>query len=134
MEPLLEEGQEVRALYGYYDCNDVSRGDIVLFSYTGSETPLIKRVRALPDDTFALVESNGAWNILVNNEILKNSAGAPYALDNNAARLLQLYEHDYNGTVPENAYMLLGEFPEGSTDSTRFGLVDKSGILALVDV
>jgi hypothetical protein len=39
--------------------------------------------------------------------------------------MLHLYEVDYSGIIPEGANLLLGNSPSGTTDSTRFGLVDK---------
>jgi len=48
--------------------------------------------------------------------------------------MLSLYERDYKGVIPENAYLLLGNRASGSVDSTTFGLVDKSGIVAKVEI
>lgn len=47
-------------------------------------------------------------------------------------KLLQLYENSFKGIIPENTYIILGNQPEGTLDSTRFGLVDKSGIIGKV--
>jgi type IV secretory pathway protease TraF len=48
--------------------------------------------------------------------------------------MLSLYERDYKGIIPENAYLLLGNNISNSIDSTVFGLVDKSGIIAKVEI
>jgi type IV secretory pathway protease TraF len=48
--------------------------------------------------------------------------------------MLSLYEKDYKGVIPENAYLLLGNLIFGSLDSTHFGLIDKSGIVAKVEI
>jgi len=40
----------------------------------------------------------------------------------------------YKGVIPENTYLLLGNRVSGSVDSTTFGLVDKSGIVAKVEI
>jgi type IV secretory pathway protease TraF len=43
--------------------------------------------------------------------------------------MLSLYEKDYKGIIPQNTYLILGDQPSGSVDSSVFGLVDKSDIL-----
>jgi len=46
--------------------------------------------------------------------------------------MLSLYERDYKGVIPKNAYLILGNLVEGSLDSSRFGLVGKSDFLGKV--
>jgi type IV secretory pathway protease TraF len=48
--------------------------------------------------------------------------------------MLSLYEKDYKGVIPKNAYLLLGNRISGSVDSTTFGLVEKSDIIAKVEL
>ncbi|MFA5442008.1 MAG: S26 family signal peptidase [Candidatus Paceibacterota bacterium] len=72
--------------------------------------------------------------MIVNNKIVKNSEGKPYLISGNAYKMLSLYEKDYKGVIPENAYLLLGNLIFGSLDSTHFGLIDKSGIVAKVEI
>ena len=74
------------------------------------------------------------WQILVNGKVLKNSEGKAYLLNEQRKKILSLYEKDYNGVIPENAYLVLGNLPEGSMDSTRFGLIGKSSIIAKVEL
>lgn len=129
---LVEDGATIKALYGYYDCHRGKRGDIVLYSYAGNDNPLIKVIKAAPGDQFSLeeAEAGGGWNIVVNGEILETSAGEPYVIAGKKYDMLALYEKDYGDGIPENTYILLGEQPSGSMDSTRFGLVHKDDILA----
>lgn len=128
--PLIEDGQEVEALMGYYDCNEVSRGDVVLYSHAGNNNPLIKVVRGMPGDSFALVEVDGGWNILINNESLKTSTGANYLVNGKKYQMLSLYETE---NILENTFLILGEITGGGVDSTSFGLVHKSSLIARVD-
>jgi hypothetical protein len=55
-------------------------------------------------------------------------------LDDQGYRLLSLYEKDYKGIIPEDAYLILGNLPQGSLDSSHFGLVGKKDILGKVSV
>jgi type IV secretory pathway protease TraF len=55
-------------------------------------------------------------------------------LDERGYRVLSLYEKDYKGIIPEDAYLILGNLPQGSLDSSHFGLVGKKDILGKVRV
>lgn len=132
LSPLITSGQEIEALFKYYDCNSIKRDDIVLVNYAGNDNFLIKIIRGLPGDNFELKERNDGWNIFINGEVLKNSEGQEYLIFEKGYQMLSLYERDYNNKVPKAAYLVLGNKPSGSLDSTRFGLIDKSNIVAKV--
>ena len=134
LDPLIKPEQTIKALFGYYNCHEIERGDVVLFDYAGNKNPLIKVVKGIPGDKFELRETEGGWNIIVNNKYVKNFEGKPYLISGNRYKMLALYERDYKGMIPENAYLLLSNQISGSVDSTRFGLVDKSGIIAKVEI
>jgi len=130
LSPLIENGDTVKVLFGYYDCNDIKRNDIVLYSYAGNEDPLIKIVKGIPGDKFALQKTQvGCWNILINDKILENSQNSPYCISEQGYKMLSLYEKDYQGVIPEDAYLIMGNLISGATDSTRYGLVHKNDIL-----
>lgn len=132
--PFIEPGTKIKALFGYYNCHDIKRGDIVLFNYPGFKNPLLKVVKGIPGDKFELKETSGGWNIVINGKIIKNFENKAYLISGNRYKMLSLYEKDYKGVIPENAYLLLSDQIFGSLDSTRFGLVDKSGIIAKVEI
>ncbi|KPJ71254.1 hypothetical protein AMJ50_02745 [Parcubacteria bacterium DG_74_3] len=126
---LIESGEVVEILFDYYNCNEVEREDVVLLNYPGFEKPIIKIVKGVSGDRFQLKETEQGWHVLINGNILQNSEGIPYLLNEKRVGMLKLYEKDYRGIIPDNTLLLLGNLPSGSIDSTIFGLVDKSGIL-----
>jgi len=134
LDPLIKPEQTIKALFGYYNCHEIERGDVVLFDYAGNKNSIIKIVKGISGDKFELRETEGGWNIIVNNKYVKNFEGKPYLISGNRYKMLALYERDYKGMIPENAYLLLSNQISGSVDSTRFGLVDKSGIIAKVEI
>jgi len=134
LSPLVNDGDKIKALYGYYNCHPIKRNDIVLVRYSGNKYPLIKIVKGIPNDSFHLKKVKNGWQILVNGKVLKNSEGKAYLLNEQRKKMLFLYEKDYHGVIPENAYLVLGNLPEGSMDSTRFGLIGKSSIIAKVEI
>jgi signal peptidase I len=134
LEPLIKDGETIEILFGYYDCHPIERNDIVIYFYAGNKNPIIKIIKGIPGDKFSLKKTNNGWYILINGEILKNSENQPYILDDQGYRLLSLYEKDYKGIIPEDAYLILGNLPQGSLDSSHFGLVGKKDILGKVRI
>jgi len=130
---IIESGQTIKVLVGYYQCHEIQRGDIVIYNYAGSADPLIKIVKAVEADSIKLKKSENGWNILINGEIAKNSRGEPYIFNEQGYRMLSLYENDYKGIIPKDAALILGNAASGSLDSTRFGLIHKSDILGKVE-
>ncbi len=135
LSPLIRPGEEVKIFRGYYRDHPVQRGDIVLVNYSGNENPLIKIVKGLPQDSFALQkgDNRAGWHILINNKILKNSENKDYVNYGKRHKMLSLYIKDFNGVIPENTYLVLGNIPAGTLDSTRFGLIDGKQIIARVE-
>ena len=130
---VIEEGQTVKLLKDFYNCNQVRRGDVIAYNLSGRTEPIIKIVKGLPGDEFKLEQNQrGGYNIIINNQILTVSTGAPYELAAGRQKMLELYIHDYNGVIPPDAYLIFGNLPSGSLDSTRFGLVGKDGIIGKI--
>lgn len=129
---LLGDGETVEILFGYFGCHPVGREDVVAYAYAGNPAPIIKVVKGLPGDSFGLEQSTGGWRILVNGSVVTNSRKEPYLLDANSHRMLALYERDYHGRIPRDAYLILGNLATGSLDSSRFGLVGKRDLLGKV--
>jgi signal peptidase I len=138
MKGILSDGQKVTVLTNYYACHDVARGDIVVYNYPGN--PLVRKVMGMPGDTFGLQASGSGsggpsnssqgWNITIDGQVLKNAQGAAYLIADN--RMISYYAESYHGTIPAGAYLILGNDPAGSNDSTAFGLVAKEDFLGKV--
>ena len=129
---LIEPNETVKIFFGYYDCNEIKKGDIVAYNYTGNPVPIIKVVKGIPGDKFYFQEVEDGWYILINEEILKNSYGQSYILDKGGYRMLSLYKEDYKGIIPKNTYLIMGNLVTGASDSTRFGLVHKDDFFGIV--
>ncbi|MBU2579247.1 signal peptidase I [Patescibacteria group bacterium] len=131
LEPLVLAGAEIKVLPDYYKYQEIKRDDLALYHYAGNDVPLLKIVKAIPQDTFKLVakDNNNNYNLFINDKIATNSQGLAYVFNEKQFKMLSLYKRDYNGIIPQNTYLLLGDQVNGSFDSSAFGLVDKSDIL-----
>lgn len=137
MHPRFEADEEIIALTNFYDCNEVQRDDIVLISYPGNEKPLIKFIRGLPGDDYAFSEIGAEtekkhWHLSLNGETLQNSAGEPYVFNQETKKEIQKYQDVYGNSIPESRYLVMGDDPRGSMDSTQFGLMSKNTVIAKV--
>ena len=130
LAPFLLAGQEVKICRGYYRSHPVERNDVVLVDYAGNENDLIKIVKGVAGDRLALQEADASkgWHILINGKVLANSEGRDYVITGKRRKMISLY----TGVIPENVYLILGNVPSGSLDSTRFGLIDERQIVAMV--
>ena len=133
MEPFLHENDTVQALMKYYDCHEVERGDIVLAEYPGHENGLIiKTIKAIPGDALTFIEDKYGWHIVVNGITLTNRQGEMYVFSESKIQLLKSYDVTGVGVVQAPWYLLMGEMPEGSSDSSRYGLFPKDMIVGKV--
>ncbi|MCF7860631.1 signal peptidase I [Candidatus Woesearchaeota archaeon] len=122
MQPLYKDGETLKLMQGYYDCNPINRGDLVALNISG-DVPLIKRIVALPSDNIEIINSS----LTINGQTLTNSENREYILAPNQAKMIGLYIKN-NTLVPE-AYIIFGDNLVSSRDSRIFGGVAKKSIL-----
>jgi len=135
MAGLLSDGDTVSVQFGYYGCNDPKTGDITLVRFAGDTNPLVKVIKATPGDSFSLSRDiSCGWNIIVNGQAACNHQGTKYCIGATGYRMLSLYVQSYNGIIPQDAYLVLGNLVAGSTDSTRFGLTSRGSLLGKVEI
>jgi len=131
---VVENGDVVTILVGYYECNPIERGDFVIYNYSGNENPVIKIAKGIEGDKFELIEGEVGWNIYVNGEVLKNSYGEEYSVNDVRYNLLSLYEQDYGEEIPEDVLFILGNVASGSTDGTKFGFVHIDDVIGKAEL
>lgn len=129
MVPLLSPEEQITALMGESACTGpLKAGDLVIFKNGRNAGPIIKRIHAVPGDGFSITDGL----ITVNGDILENSSGQVYRLNVAQSRMLGLYIRDYGGIIPSRAYLVMGEKPHGTLDSTIYGLIDRQDIIGVV--
>lgn len=141
MKGLAEQGETIRVLHGYYDCNPVSRGDWLIFSYSGTlgdDLSLIKRAMGLPGDDLSLVDSDQGTEQLIhiNNAPVLTHLGEPYKVNKVGASYIRLaLSTARQGKIPRGRYLVLGTAQNDGWDSRRLGFIshDKLQGKGLID-
>jgi signal peptidase I len=125
MSPRIAPGAMIQVIKGGPECLEpLKHGEVVLFESPSSRIPLIKALRGLPGEPLAVNDGK----IIVGGKVARNSAGQPYQLSPARAAMIELSAHDY-GKLPPDTFLVMGENPAGSTDSSRFGLIERRQII-----
>ena len=119
MNPMLSTGSKINLLVSYYECNEVERGDLISYDYKGGKSPMIKIVYALGGDKLEFQNNN----LLINGEVMKNSADEIYFFQENEINMISLYIQD--GKLIDSAFLIFGDNTKDSIDSRKFGAVSK---------
>ena len=126
MSPLIADGTKVRVISGGPHCAEpLDRREVVVFRSESHQLPLLKLLLGLPGDRIAVRQGE----IFINDDVVKNDEGQPYQLSGPRAAMIDLYVHDYGGVIPPDQYLVMGENPAGTTDSSRFGYVARDHII-----
>ncbi len=135
LAPQFVDGQPVKLFPNYYDCHPLSVGDAVAYNWAGNpDAPLAKIVKAVAGDRWRmeLASEKNVYQIEVNGQWLANSEGALYQIPAEKAKMLLLYAESYP-EIPEGTCLILGNIPEGSDDSVKFGLAAQKNIAGKIN-
>ena len=120
MFPLVKNWAILDYYPDYFKCHEIEVWDVVTYDYGWNKLPLIKKIMAWPWDKFVYNWSQ----ILINDVVLVNSVWKPY---NIKSKVIDLYAKNYP-LIPKDTYLLLGDQPWWTTDSSIFWLIHKSNV------
>ncbi|MFA7141969.1 MAG: signal peptidase I [Candidatus Paceibacterota bacterium] len=127
MFPLINDGEVVTTYENYYNCNEIQRGDIVIFNFKTRDEDYIKKILGMPDD---LLEIEQGF-LKINGEYLLNSEGRQYKVDSIKEKILTIPL--VNQQIPRNGYLVLGDNVDVSVfDSRQYGFINKSQIIGKI--
>ncbi len=101
----------------------------MVFPWVGHPAPLGKVIAAVPGDRFEVRMLERSWRLLISGEPAVNSEGQGYFLDERARRVLQHLAESTGGVVPPDALLVLGDKPQLTADSRRFGFIPLQSVL-----
>lgn len=131
LEGIISSGASVHIYEGFYDCNEVQRGDVVAYNYAGNKNPIIKIIYAIPGDYWFVSERSTGTTVYINNVKAIARNGSEFIFLGKRSDMLSLYAREYP-IIPPRTYLLFGTIQTGSLDSSRFGLVDQKDIIGKV--
>lgn len=133
LKGVLNEGAEFEAHHGWYSCNKLAKGDLVLYRMSQGQEPVVRQVQAVPGDRFRLVPAEGrkAWYIEINGSLFRIH-GKPYKFGSSGTPALALYEKSHKGLLDQRSTLLFSTVTPGNTDSGSLGVIALADILAKV--
>jgi len=128
MAPLLKDGERVKGLTGYYNCNEIKRGEIAILKFLSREETFVKKIAGVPGDELVFADNQ----LKLNGEILTNSVSEPYLFSEVSQRIISIPLKA--GIIPEGKYFILAEEITASAfDSRQFGFVEKEHLIGRVE-
>lgn len=117
MAPCLKHGDKLEIKHA----KTIHRNHLVIFKRKGKL--VIKRIVAIEGDSIKLIKKDHCFNIAINNQIQNTLSGKNYCT---TRKTLKNFE---TTSLPKNQFIVLGEVPAGSEDSTLFGPISKRVII-----
>lgn len=123
---LVERGEVLKVLIGYYNCNEIHLGDMVYFRISPPIEPVVKIVYGRPGDHFEVIETDieAEWNISINDSLVM-AGDKPYFIRSRHTPPLKTYQISRNGILGPDEYIILSNVPPGISDSSNLGIVKK---------
>jgi len=122
MYPNLHDKEQIVAEKISVKSSSIKRGDIVIFKHPFEEDKLlIKRIIGLPGETLQIKDGS----VYIDGEKLSE----PYLSGDVITKGSKLLEDNAEYKIRNNAYVVMGDNREESTDSREWGYVDKDLIV-----
>lgn len=117
MQPLIMDQSRVKVIENYYVCHKrVERGDIIIYENRATPGPIIKQIKALPNDRVRFDEK---WRLYINDQILMNSVWEEYFFTKTHQKAILMYVIE--GKLQETSFLAFGDNVSNSDDSRRLG-------------
>lgn len=134
MSGVVKKGENIKVLENFYNCNEVSRGDLAWYRFSNQIAPVVRTVRGLPGDKYTLTQTpdkKDAWKISINGEDITAPDGL-YYIYSNSVPPLKTYEISRGGILLADEYILLSNVSPGLSDSSNLGLIRKKDLAGKV--
>lgn len=123
MEPLVSSWEKLNIHIWHYNCNKLSRWDLIAYDFANSWNLYIKILYGLPWDKILFKNSQ----LIINNNILKNSTWKEYVFSKDEEKLISLYI--INWKLKKWSYLIFWDNISNSTDSRKFWAIWNKDII-----
>ncbi len=120
MSPTLEHGDRVYVEHIDKEYKFKHR-DLVAIKIGRRDNPMVKRVAAVEGDIVKFIDGK----LLVNNTEIRT-------INTDEWKVTMRQIENYGGSIPKNSLLVLGDNPENSRDSKRFGLIARDQVIGVV--
>lgn len=93
---------------------------------------ILKRLFAKSGDSFHVIWKKKFCELKINKLKIQNSKQITYRFPIPSCHLMELYEKDGAGRIPQGMALVLGDNISNSTDSSEFGLIRESDLVGEV--
>lgn len=125
---ILTKGQTYKVLMGYYRCNEVSRGDLVLYQFSDEILPVIElcvEFQTTKSKRRKFRKASGRFES-IQTPFPDQTAGIFSSPELASPPLVNTLMKSRNGVLKNDEYLLMTLLPPGSDDSLRLGPAPKS--------
>ena len=120
MVPIFRDGEVILVTPVSEVCDEIQKGDYVVFRPSKGSGRFVKRIYAAPGDE-VLVDST-TQELMVNGEVITNVRGQSFLVKLQEMRALSRFLDD-NGRLIDLSYLVLGENSRMVYDSRVFGAI-----------
>jgi len=130
---ILEKDEEYQLIQDWYWCNEVKRGEVILFKYSDQQPPVVRKVYGVPGDKFEVIfdEDMNAWKVKIAGKIHMHG-DKPFTFGGEEKPVLKLLEESRNGVLGPREIIIFASFPPGETDSSILGVVNLNDVVGKV--
>jgi hypothetical protein len=131
---IFKKAEKVEIALGWYECNSIKRGDMVVIKKGTTNSPTIRVVYGVPGDTFGITQdtSTPTWNLQINGKTIKLGT-IPYRFGHaNQTPWFQTVVKERKGVLKTDDLILLSNINDGSYDSVSEGLYTPQSLLGKV--
>lgn len=134
MTGLINRGEVFEVMVDYYKCNPPQAGDVVLYKPSSAKEPVVKIIRAVPDDKFELIQDRrkNRWNIEINGDVLAHRNEPFYFGNRSTESPLEKYLKSRGSRLEAGELLVFSYKPPGIQDSGSLGPVRIDDIVGKV--
>lgn len=132
----LKEWGKFHILPNWYACHPAVKDEEVLYQFSNTKEPVVRRVVAVAGDSFILVEDklHRAWNLKIDGKTVLDGGNTPHFFGKiDVPSMISLQGKEGKGVLKSGTAIIFSDTSPGQLDSGVFGVVDQVDFLGRVE-